>query len=317
MMRVLVVGAGASYAESKALNAPANLEMPLIKNFGRSLWDEFHPGKSLVDFLNSKGRSCDLYSARDEFFRCEEILNLGINIETYFEFFWNWRGLYLSPYGEEWWNVLYHGVLQPIKRRMLMVFNENGGSWKPFPESDRVVDVLQPTDLVLNLNYDTIFDISIWRKKYPKICYLPNDINKDDIIIAKPHGSLNLLVDLDQQGFAFGNPQNTGATPPKNAGFHYGFLPPRLNKHFAQHEIAETIIQAIPELHPTTLTFWGVGLTTSDIDLVNLFTRWVPRVKAVEAINPSAVDVARVAKLLGTEISRFESVDRWLSEGIR
>jgi hypothetical protein len=312
-MRVLVVGAGASYAESKALNAPANLQMPLIKNFGRSLWGEFHPGNSLVHFLRAKGRVCDQYNALEEFFRCEEIPNLEINVEPYFEFFWHWRSLYQSPYGPEWWNVLYHGILQPLIFRMLMVFNESGSGWKPFPESDRIAMSLESGDLVVNLNYDTIFDIAIWRT-HPKICYLPNIVRNGDIVIAKPHGSLNLLV--DQEGFSFGSPENTGALPSKGAGFHYGFLPPRINKRYAQHEIAERIVKSIPQVQPTSLAFWGVGLTASDVELTELFTGWASTAKKVEAINPSEADVDRMATYLGLPIVRFDSVDHWFGKSI-
>lgn len=312
-MLVLVVGAGASCAESRALNAPANLQMPLMKNFGRCLWDDFHPGNSLVDFLKAKGRKCDLDNALDEFFRCEEIPDLQINIETYFEFFWNWRALYQSQYGPDWWNVLYHGVFRPLLDRMLMVFHDDGKGWKQFPESDRVAGALQSGDLVLNLNYDTIFDIAVWRL-FPKVRYLPNSFDNGSIIVAKPHGSLNLLS--DQKGFSFGNPENTGELPPKDAGFHFGLLPPRLNKQYAQHDIAQRIIQSIPPLQPTTITFWGIGFTASDVELTQLFERWASVASTIEAINPSSHDVDRIAAFLGREVVRFDSTDQWSAESI-
>jgi hypothetical protein len=287
--------------------------MPLIKNFARLLWTDFHPGQSLADFLNANGQHCTLYNAVEEFQRCEEDANAKINIETYFEFFWNSRDLYQTKYGPAWWNVLYHGILNPLVFRMLMVFHENGGGWKAFPNSDRMARTLRPGDLVLNLNYDTIFDIATSRI-FPELCYLPNKITQDCIAIAKPHGSLNLLV--TQHGFSFGSPENTGAVPPKDAGFHYGFLPPRLNKSYAHHEIAERILQAIPDSDPTILTLWGVSLTVSDVDLVALFGRWARAAKKVEAINPSRVDVANIASRLGVPVIQFASVDDWLLESV-
>ena len=277
------------------------------------MWSEFHPGQSLADFLNAKGQPCDLRNAVDVFLNCERSSNVNINIETYFEFFWNSRHLYKTPNGLAWWNVLYHGLLQPLILRMGAVFHENGKGWREFPESDRVARTLRPGDIVLNLNYDTIFDIAIFRVA-SNLCYLPNQFTQDCIAIAKPHGSLNLLA--SQKGFSFGSPENTGALPPKDAGFHYGFLPPRLNKSYSQHEIAARILESIPDSDPAILTLWGVGLTASDVDLVALLCRWAHASKVVEIINPSSADATRIANYLGMPVAHFESIDQWLERTV-
>src|SRR5258707_2349812 len=304
-MRALIVGSGASYAESLAIGAPANLQMPLMKNFAQLLWDDFHPGQSLIDFLNSKGRTCSPDEALKEFKLCEYQANTEINIEQYFEFLWNYRSTYRTEYGIDWWNILYHGLLQPILLRMGTVFHQNGVGWRKFPESDHVATRLRPNDIVLNLNYDTVFDIALWRM-HAGVCYTPNRTNNKCIIVAKPHGSLNLLV--SDKGFSFGDPENTGALPPKGAGFHFGFLPPRLHKHYRQHEIAERILRGISTLRPTTLTFWGIGMTASDLDLMDLYQRWLASAVTVEAINPSKVDVDRISRYLNAPVTQFASV---------
>jgi hypothetical protein len=47
---------------------------------------------------------------------------------------------------------------------------------------------------------------------------------------------------------------------------------PRLNKTYDQHPIAKVILDAACNRHPRHIAMWGVGLTDSDADLIDLYS---------------------------------------------
>ena len=89
------------------------------------------------------------------------------------------------------------------------------------------------------------------------------------------------------------------------------FVPPRLNKSYEQHQIAKTIINSVVSRRPNILTFWGVGLTSSDIDLLHLYKNWGQKCKSIEVINVDKGVACTVKKLLDTDVSYFTSVEEW------
>jgi hypothetical protein len=82
-MRLLIVGAGASYAEGLTAGLPEELCLPLITNFARRLWSDYNPAQLLAAYLRQEGYE-PTPDPRDLFFRLEE--KAKINIERFFEF---------------------------------------------------------------------------------------------------------------------------------------------------------------------------------------------------------------------------------------
>lgn len=54
-MRLLIVGAGASYAEAEFAGVPEDFRPPFVKNFAHRMWTDYNPYHLLVGFLKSKG----------------------------------------------------------------------------------------------------------------------------------------------------------------------------------------------------------------------------------------------------------------------
>ena len=132
------------------------------------------------------------------------------------------------------------------------------------------------------------------------------------MLVAKPHGSINLLA--NNQSFWFAQPDSIGALPSSEDDFRnfVAIVPPRFNKSYEQHPIARIILQSIVQTQPRQLTFWGVGLTDSDVDLVELYDRWGESAEAVEVINPDATVANRVSRILDRKVNAYASIDAWL-----
>jgi hypothetical protein len=73
-----------------------------------------------------------------------------------------------------WGNFLYHGLGNPISFMMLQCFHENGKGWNNFLVSRSIAKHLKNGDLVLNLNYDTIFELSLQQENIDFL-YTPNN----------------------------------------------------------------------------------------------------------------------------------------------
>jgi hypothetical protein len=62
------------------------------------------------------------------------------------------------------------------------------------------------------------------------------------------------------------------------------------------------------------LTFWGIGLTDSDIDLLTVYREACDSADAVEFVNPSVSACATAARLLGRTVTHYPTLDKWLSD---
>jgi hypothetical protein len=156
---------------------------------------------------------------------------------------------------------------------------------------------LQPGDLVVNLNHDVVFDIAIEQSGRP-FEYVPVVDSPSSIKMAKPHGSINLLVNRNEQSFYFcASSQIPGSHESGLESLSDSILPPRLNKAYQEHPISKAIIDPLFNIKPDTLTYWGVGLTESDIDLMNLYKSFCATAKSVEFINPNETIVEKAIVL--------------------
>jgi hypothetical protein len=154
---------------------------------------------------------------------------------------------------------------------MSQCFFENGVGWKNLQLSKSVAARLEPADLVLSLNYDTVFELALTRLER-QFVYSPNKVSGDQLLVCKPHGSLNMVVNNTQ--FQFGQPEWLGMPQPAGFRSYSGLIPPRLNKQYVQHPITQLILAPVQNRRPQTIIMWGVGLTESDEDLMTLYSRW-------------------------------------------
>lgn len=149
------------------------------------------------------------------------------------------------------------------------------------------------------------------------ICYSPNMPTSEKILVAKPHGSLNMV--MNNAHFKFGQPGWLGL--PQTPGFssYSGILPPRLNKEYSQHPIAKIILAPLKKRKPDSIIMWGVGLTESDVDLVSLYKQWAESADTIDVINPSKKVANKVENLCNSPVSHFSSLADWtqLQEGNR
>ncbi|PYN50405.1 MAG: hypothetical protein DMD94_27025 [Candidatus Rokuibacteriota bacterium] len=134
---------------------------------------------------------------------------------------------------------------------MLQCFYENGNGWKNLALSKSVAESLMPGDLVLNLNYDTVFELALLQANRP-FAYSPNVPSTDQVLVCKPHGSLNMVSTADR--FKFGQPEWLGTPQPRGFQSYSGLIPPRLNKSYSQHWIAQMILTPVAERQPERIT---------------------------------------------------------------
>lgn len=310
MTRHLVIGAGASFAECKAAGLPDELCLPLIGSFARKLWKDFNPAFVLHSYLKENGVDVpDGGDVRDIFFNLERTRSAEFNTEIFFAYLWNNR----ERFPGEWENLAHHGILNP------MIFILSQGLWNfqgsildtPLKLSPKVARRLNGGDLVLDLNYDTLFEIGATQAG-KNIVFLPNEPLPTDVRIAKPHGSFNLVVRAGKS-FTFGGLDWPGNPQPGDGSRNYvGFVPPRLNKKFSDHPVARTVVETIRGLRPTSLTFWGIGFTISDADLSKLYEDWSSVARTIEVINPDKSIATRLEGVLGKPVIHYSDVEDWL-----
>jgi hypothetical protein len=309
-MRVLVIGAGASIEEAKRANIPEEFWPPTIANFAKKMWDgpvfQFF-NYWLPDYLKEHGidPGNDPTSAFIELQKDPERL---INLERLFEYCWVNRG---KQFKDDWENLIHHGILNPLSFLLNKAFYENGVGVKQLEAGKLVSGRLKDGDLALNLNYDPMFEITAIQQGQ-KLTYVPNEVSRNSILIAKPHGSFNLLA--DERSFWFAHPDCIGAVPTGADNFrnHRAIVPPRFNKQYAQHPIARIIINGIANLHPDMLTFWGVGLTDSDTDLLDVYRKWIDSASVIEVINPDATVTERAMGMFKKDVRHYSTLEEWL-----
>lgn len=334
-MRHLIVGAGATLAEALQQGCAPEHCPPLIRDFARKTWTNYTPHPVLEAYLYQLGYTDLGDDPREVFYRLEE--QGATNIERFLEFAWvnrnqEWKvdrsrlppgfisGLRIDEAGGTsvqvtsdagggfWDNLLYHGVGNPLMLLMAQCFFENGKGWKDLTLSKYVAAKLAPGDLALNLNYDTVFELALLQANRP-FAYSPNIPKLDQVLICKPHGSLNLVS--NHEGFAFGQPEWLGMPQRRGYRSYSGLIPPRLNKSYSQHPIAQMILEPVAARKPEQITMWGVGLTESDVDLLELYRAWAAHAREIEIINPSQEVVERVRSLVPCNFRHFSSVGEW------
>jgi hypothetical protein len=309
-MRVLIVGAGASIEEAKRAGAPEEFWPPTVANFAKKMWDgplNQFSNYWLPDYLQQQGVDPWPDPTR-VFIQLSANPQAQINVERLFEYCWENKG---RKFEGDWENLIYHGVLYPLVTLLSMAFYENGVGIKQLEAGKMVVDRLQDGDLVLSLNYETLFEIAATQRGR-QLTYVPNQFSGNGILVAKPHGSLNLLA--DDQKFWFAHPDCIGALPSSADNYrnYRAIVPPRFNKTYAQHDIAKIIFNAIANLHPDVLTFWGVGLSDSDVDLVDVYKKWIASGSVVEVINPDDTVSEKATKILDRDICFYPSIEKWI-----
>gem|GEM_PF-1381350 len=344
-MRHLVVGAGASLAEGQALGLTLEQCPPLISNFAAKLWGEFNPHPILDRFLRSRGYDIPDRDGRSLFYELERSVDTRdtINVERFFEFAWRHKDKDWSPErgpGKSlpkdyaagyvitstggtaasgnsqppsgWQNLLLHGLGSPLQLIILTGFYQNGVGFRQLGVAQSVGRVLRPGDAILNLNYDTLFELALQQAGVP-FSYAPNPARSGEVLICKPHGSLNLVFDELRQSFAFGQPEWLEVPAPPGTVSFSGLLPPRYEKSYAQIPTAKMILAPLANSRPQTVSFWGVGFTGSDIDLVELYRKWMVVCSRVEVINPDDAVARAAEELLRKNVHHYRDVPSWLA----
>ena len=344
-MRYLVVGAGASLAEGLALGLTPERCPPLVNNFAAKLWGEFNPHPILDRFLRSRGYQVSDRDGRSLFYKLERSVDTrdAVNVERFFEFAWRHKNKDWSPErGTDeglprdyiggfaitsggmravgtssqppngWQNLLLHGLGIPLQRIILEGFFQNGVGFRQLQLAQSVGRVLRPGDAVLNLNYDTLFELALQQAAIP-FSYAPNLVGSDEVSICKPHGSLNLVVDEQKQGFAFGQPEWLGVPAPPGTISFSGLLPPRFEKNYAQIPIAKMILAPLAKSRPHIVSFWGVGFAPSDVDLKQLFQAWNSNCSRVEIINPDKIVAQAAEEIFNKDVHHYPDIPSWLA----
>jgi hypothetical protein len=213
-----------------------------------------------------------------------------------------------------WENLLCSGIGREMQLVMIQCFAQNGarGGFRSLDLSRSVVRCLEPGDLVVNLNYDTVFEIAMSQAGVP-FAYVSSHAKPDEVSVAKPHGSMNMIIIPDEYRFTFGQPDWLGSPEPPRGRPYLGFVPPRLHKSYEQHPIARMILSALRDRRPDEFVFWGVGLTESDADLLSLYRAWARRARVVQTINPDPKAVARAEELLRRSVERFDDAAEWVA----
>ena len=309
-MKHLIVGAGATFAEALALGNPVEKCPPLIRDFARKMWENYTPHPYLEEYLRRIGHP--EFDPRDPRILFFELGEKGMtNVERFMEFVWENRdarfpvsetppagyisGLHIrmsgTSYGPEgerpatfWDDLQYHGIGNALTFYLIQCFHENGAGFRSLELTKSVAAKYGGGDLILNLDYDTVFEIAL-NQIGRGFVYAPNQSKEDELIVCKPHGSINLVT--NERAFTFGQPEWWGIPEPQGFRSFSGFVPPRLNKKYAQHPTAKMILDVARNRHPRHVAMWGVGLTDSDADLIDLYSAWVKRARSVDIINPA------------------------------
>ena len=228
-MKHLIVGAGATFAEARALENPVEKCPPLIRDFARKMWENYSPHPYLEEYLRQIGHpDFDPRDPRILFFELEE---RGVtNVERFMEFVWENRAANLpvsetppagfisgfrirmssathAPQAEPpvtfWDDLQYHGIGSALQLYLIQCFRENGAGIRSLELTKSIAAQYGSGDLILNLNYDTVFELALQQIAQPFV-YAPSQPKENELLVCKPHGSINLVV--NDRGFAFGQP---------------------------------------------------------------------------------------------------------------
>lgn len=334
MNQLLVVGAGATIEDCRRSgNHPddPDWEFPIVANFCSKLFDQTSTvlTKATASYLSGLGISYEINLLNlkvGDSFSSEDIRRgpIGVflqleaqapgehNIERLTEHIWQTIGA-----DQAFWSAFIHdGIYLSLFARFSEQFGL--GTGRPMVAGRRVASSVAPEDVVINLNYDVAFDLAL-KQAGRAICYAP-ETRPGTVMVLKPHGSFNLYVNVSNGNCFFEEPDrivgSVGIPDPDGGVFfpQEGIVPPRLHKSYRQHPSAEIILATGRPFSPKTVTFWGVGLTDSDLDLLAVYREATAGAKRVEFVNPSAAAFRNAEQLLGVRIEQFESLDSWFDK---
>lgn len=206
-------------------------------------------------------------------------------------------------------NLLYHGIFRAICDILIFGLFASGVESAPLPVNRAMAERLRPGDLVINLNYDPLFEMAA-EKAGHSVSFVPNVALSAQLRVAKPHGSLNLMVRGDQ--FTFMSPYFNTLLPAGGWKNYKGFIPPRRNKALAEHPIGKMIADAVREERPDSVVRWGIGLPESDMDLVELVSHLCRDATEIDFVNPSLSDCDRASALLRRPMRHYSGHEDWL-----
>ncbi|MEO6013620.1 MAG: hypothetical protein ABIQ30_08565 [Devosia sp.] len=311
-MRLLVVGAGASYAEGKEAGLPEDLLPPLISNFARQTWGDYNPHEFISGYLRRHGFRHGR-DAREAFLVLEADPRNGINIESFFQYAYEHRQQrsYASAHPgsvSDYENLLHHGIFRPLTEKLCAGLLADGVDGARLPAHAAMASRFTPDDLVLNLNYDTLFELGAEVAGH-SVCFLPNTPLAGQLRVAKPHGSINCLV--SENGWTFFKPYFNTILPA--GGWGNFFVPPRRGKKFSDEQISERIVSVVRDQRPDEIVFWGIGLTSSDADVAELMRELASRAGILDFLNPNDDAHQRAVDLFGRPVRRFRDHRHWLN----
>lgn len=334
MKRLLVVGAGASVEECRRSGARASERdwwLPVIGNFGHRLFDPTSAVllKVTAAYLDAHGipfdskllnvQPGDLFTREDirrgpvgAFLNLEATSPEAHNVERLCEFAWQQIGD-----DRQRWGGFVHDA---IYLKLFVLFTEQFGLGvgRPMLAGQQVARLLTADDVVLNLNYDICFDLALKQVGH-SVCYAP-EAAPSAVKILKPHGSMNFYVNVENGNCFFEQPDTIAGSvgiPDPAGGVYFvqhGIIPPRLNKTYEQHPCAATILDAARPFVPKEMTFWGVGLTDSDVDLLAIYREAATAATRIDFISPCAAAHQKAIRLLEKDIIHFATLDEWLSK---
>jgi hypothetical protein len=234
--RLLVVGAGASIEECIRGGIPVEDRFPSIGNFARQLWRDDEGISAANQFVGPYllAAAWALGSnPLDTFKRLEAIGET--NVERFFAWGWSTIRVYAPS---RWRDLIKWCLFEPFNFLLMKNFWVNGAI-KPLNAGLLVAARLEPDDIVLNLNYDVLFDIALRQHGF-SLTYAPNRTDRSSLLVCKPHGSFNLYVNTRREIFAFGDPLDLTSgvrTPDDEEGVwenEPGYVPPRFGKDYTR-----------------------------------------------------------------------------------
>lgn len=332
---LLVVGAGASIQEYQQSGSGKPPGFPSVENFCQKLFQESHVLQlATAEYLKHVGIPFDDYiltqygnhtpgvkKLKDgwreksplKVFKYKESEDpKNFNIERLTEYIWQ-----ITPKDDQqfWGEFIQWGIYQSLSLMQITNFLGNGVSYKQLIAGQLAASFLTPQDRVLNLNYDTCFDIAL-KQKVGTFSYAPIE-TPNTVVVHKPHGSLNLYVNVERGALYFSEPDQPLSTvtypDAKGGSWHprMGIVPPRLSKSYSEHPIATAILSTLKDFSPKRLTFWGVGLTESDYDLVAIYNECAASSKIIDFINPDPNACTRARNILERDIQHHLTLEKW------
>jgi hypothetical protein len=344
MQTVLVVGAGATLEEcyrSGNFKDDNEWAFPTMTNFARKfflplplprmetrenkvgLFDSYNPPALnivLQQYLTKhKITFDDRYLTKQEFLPIEmenSSVNIFIklerespekhNVERLFQFAWKKYGK-----NDRFWSCF---VDQSVFRKLSFFHLQQFGMGLgvEMKAGRQVAGLLSAGDRVVNLNYDICFDLAL-AQIGTEFDYSPAQ-HPGGITVFKPHGSMNLFTNSASGNFYFVPPdQLTSSGDVQRDGVIYsalgGILPPILEKNYKAHAIASYIFDAGKPFKADRFILWGVGLTHSDIDLLQIYRDLANSANETVFINPSVKDFERAKNLLNCQLRHVPKLD--------